>query len=214
MSGIQVRFISFIPIESIAYPRMSLCHCSKTPKISHCNWQQWNESGIMSPAVGTRFISVFIPIMILCIFTVSSLMFDICNIAAMYFKFISCYTVEWWFQTKCIISWQHFRWVVWLFTEYDVAWGILKFQCKTWEFRGTSYSLNSKAICDRLWHFEPYGAKNRKFCFPHFHVYKCLHSRFPEAQWIGDYSEKKQNSHQPDFPSSLPLIGINSIQVG
>ena len=25
-----------------------------------------------------------------------------------------------------------------LFTEYDVARGILKFQCKTWEFRDTS----------------------------------------------------------------------------
>ena len=33
-----------------------------------------------------------------------------------------------------------------LFTEYDVARGILKFQCKTWEFRATSYSVNSKAI--------------------------------------------------------------------
>ena len=36
--------------------------------------------------------------------------------------------------------------VAWLFTEYDVAWGILKFQCKTWEFRITSYSVNSQAI--------------------------------------------------------------------
>ena len=36
--------------------------------------------------------------------------------------------------------------VVWLFTEYDVARAILKFQCKTWEFRATSYSVNSKAI--------------------------------------------------------------------
>ena len=31
-------------------------------------------------------------------------------------------------------------------TEYDVARGILKFQCKTWEGRATSYSVNSKAI--------------------------------------------------------------------
>ena len=36
--------------------------------------------------------------------------------------------------------------VAWLFTEYDVARGILKFQYKTWEFRGTSYSINSQAI--------------------------------------------------------------------
>ena len=28
-----------------------------------------------------------------------------------------------------------------LFTEYDVARGILRFQCKTWEFRATSYSV-------------------------------------------------------------------------
>ena len=34
--------------------------------------------------------------------------------------------------------------VAWLVTEYDVAWGILKFQCKTWEFRATSYSVNSR----------------------------------------------------------------------
>ena len=34
-------------------------------------------------------------------------------------------------------------------TEYDVARGILKFQCKTWEVRATSYSVNSKAIIDR-----------------------------------------------------------------
>ena len=32
-----------------------------------------------------------------------------------------------------------------MFTEYDVARGILKFQCKTWEFRATSYSVNSQA---------------------------------------------------------------------
>ena len=31
----------------------------------------------------------------------------------------------------------------WLFTQYDVARGILKFQCKTWEFRATSYSVNN-----------------------------------------------------------------------
>ena len=31
--------------------------------------------------------------------------------------------------------------VAWLFTEYDVAWGILKFQCKTWEFHAMSYSV-------------------------------------------------------------------------
>ena len=33
-----------------------------------------------------------------------------------------------------------------MFTEYDVARGILKFQCKTWEFRATSYSVNSQTI--------------------------------------------------------------------
>ena len=31
--------------------------------------------------------------------------------------------------------------VTWLFTEYDVARGILKFQCKTWEVHATSYSV-------------------------------------------------------------------------
>ena len=36
--------------------------------------------------------------------------------------------------------------VAWLFIEYDVARGILKFQCKTWEFRATSYSVNSQGI--------------------------------------------------------------------
>ena len=36
--------------------------------------------------------------------------------------------------------------VAWLFTEYDVARGILKFQWKTWEFRATSYSVNGHAI--------------------------------------------------------------------
>ena len=33
-----------------------------------------------------------------------------------------------------------FNKVVWLFTEYDVARGILKVECKTWEIRATSYS--------------------------------------------------------------------------
>ena len=33
-----------------------------------------------------------------------------------------------------------------LFTEYDVARGILNFQRKTWEFRAMSYSTNSQAI--------------------------------------------------------------------
>ena len=33
-----------------------------------------------------------------------------------------------------------------LFTEYDVARGILKLLCKTWEFRATSYSVNSPGI--------------------------------------------------------------------
>ena len=37
-----------------------------------------------------------------------------------------------------------------LFTEFDVARGILKFQCKTWEFRAASYSVNSQAIIDLL----------------------------------------------------------------
>ena len=37
------------------------------------------------------------------------------------------------------------RHTVALFTEYDVARGILKFQCKTWEFRSTSYYVNSQA---------------------------------------------------------------------
>ena len=36
--------------------------------------------------------------------------------------------------------------VAWLFTEYDVARGILQFQCKTWEFRAASYSVNSQTI--------------------------------------------------------------------
>ena len=36
--------------------------------------------------------------------------------------------------------------VAWLFTEYEVALGILSFQCKTWEFRATSYSVNSQTI--------------------------------------------------------------------
>ena len=33
-----------------------------------------------------------------------------------------------------------------MFTEYDVARGILKLQCKTREFRATSYSVNKHAI--------------------------------------------------------------------
>ena len=33
-----------------------------------------------------------------------------------------------------------------LLTEYDVARGILKFQCTIWEFRAASYSVNSQAI--------------------------------------------------------------------
>ena len=33
-----------------------------------------------------------------------------------------------------------------MFTVYDVARGILKLQCKPWEFRATSYSVNSQAI--------------------------------------------------------------------
>ena len=36
--------------------------------------------------------------------------------------------------------------MAWLFTEYEVAWGILKFQCKTWELLATSYLVNSQAI--------------------------------------------------------------------
>ena len=49
--------------------------------------------------------------------------------------------------SKCVylasmgVQIEHINW--WLFTEYDVAWGILKFQCKTWEFRATSYSVNN-----------------------------------------------------------------------
>ena len=39
-----------------------------------------------------------------------------------------------------------FHTVAWLFTEFDVQRGILKFQYKTWEFRATSYSVNSGAI--------------------------------------------------------------------
>ena len=38
-------------------------------------------------------------------------------------------------------------------------------------------SFSHYTICDRLWYFEPYGAKNWKFCFPHFHS-------------ANDYSEK------------------------
>ena len=41
------------------------------------------------------------------------------------------------------------RTVAWLFTEYDLARGILKFQCKTWEFHATSYSVKSQAIIAR-----------------------------------------------------------------
>ena len=33
-----------------------------------------------------------------------------------------------------------------MFTEYDVAQGIVKFQFKTWGFRATLYSVNSQAI--------------------------------------------------------------------
>ena len=32
-----------------------------------------------------------------------------------------------------------------MFTEYDIAREIQKFQFKTWEFRATSYSVNSQA---------------------------------------------------------------------
>ena len=40
------------------------------------------------------------------------------------------------------------------FTEYmyDVARGILKFKCKTWECRATSYSVNSHAIIVKVGH--------------------------------------------------------------
>ena len=50
---------------------------------------------------------------------------------------------------KCIclfIFYNSYCTVSWLFTEYDVARGILKIQCKTWKFRAMSYSINSKAI--------------------------------------------------------------------
>ena len=47
--------------------------------------------------------------------------------------------------------------VAWLFTEYGVARGILKFQCKTWKFRTTWYSVNSQAII-----YEP---RHEKFVF-------------------------------------------------
>ena len=36
--------------------------------------------------------------------------------------------------------------VAWLFAKYDVARGILKLLCKTWEFRATSCSVNSQGI--------------------------------------------------------------------
>ena len=36
--------------------------------------------------------------------------------------------------------------MAWLFTEYDIARGILKFQCKIWEFRAKSYSVNGQAF--------------------------------------------------------------------
>ena len=38
----------------------------------------------------------------------------------------------------------------WLLTEYEVARGILKFQCKTWKFRVTSYSVNSHRFISKV----------------------------------------------------------------
>ena len=54
----------------------------------------------------------------------------------------------------------------WLFTEYDVARGILKFRCKTWEFRGTSYSVTSQAIILKYYRIlqKKYASGNTYYC--------------------------------------------------
>ena len=43
----------------------------------------------MSPAAEIGFISIFILLVIVCIVTVRPVIFDVCEIAAMHFKFIS-----------------------------------------------------------------------------------------------------------------------------
>ena len=52
----------------------------------------------------TGFICIFILFVILCILTISPVIFDLCEIAAMHFNYISCDTYERSFQTKYIIS--------------------------------------------------------------------------------------------------------------
>ena len=50
------------------------------------------------------------------------------------------------FDSLCLQNMTIKSTVVLLFTEYYVARGILKSLCKTWEFRATSYSVNSQGI--------------------------------------------------------------------
>ena len=57
----------------------------------------------MSPVHEIQFISIFISFVILCMLTVKSVIFGVCNIAAMNFKFITCDKDEWSFQNLYII---------------------------------------------------------------------------------------------------------------
>ena len=53
----------------------------------------------MFPAGETGFISIFVPLVILSMLTVSAVIFDICEIAVMRVKFIPCDMVEGSFET-------------------------------------------------------------------------------------------------------------------
>ena len=76
-----------------------------------------------------------------------------------------------------ILKWS--IWMIWLAVTAD--WGYQSLTCdRNTVNRSTvpaiTLNINSEHClvllkCDRLRHFEPYGAKNQKFCFPHFHVY-------------------------------------------
>ena len=58
----------------------------------------------------------------------------------------ACFTVRNRYDVNNCVCYCLYRLSFRVFTEYDAARGILKFQCKTLEIRAMSYSVNSQAI--------------------------------------------------------------------
>ena len=118
LSSIQVLFISFIPIDwfhKLLHTSESI-HIFALTKLIFLNATDSNEMSQISclqlsffSAVETGFSSIFIQMVILYMLTVMPVIFDICEIAALHFKFIR---ISDHFKYKCIVLLPNLQYII------------------------------------------------------------------------------------------------------